>query len=69
MPFKLVFFAFIDVGSVSRPAVKAKQQPSRDILGTVSSDAVITSVPDGVVVGTPDADPSCAPFAPGRQVH
>ena len=67
--FKFVSIAFIDVGSVSRPAAKAKQRPSRNVLGTVSADAVITSVPDGVVVGAPGVDPSCVPFAPGHQVR
>ena len=71
--FNLVLVAFIYVGSASRPAVKAEQRPSRDVLGTVSSDAVITSVvSDGVVAGLPDVDdvdPSRAPFAPGHQVR
>ena len=39
--FNLVFVAFIYVGSVSRPTAKAKQRPGRDVLGTISSDAVI----------------------------
>ena len=67
--FNLVFVAFIYVGSVRRPVAKAEQRPGRDVLGTISSDAVITSVPDGVVVGAPDVDPSCTPFAPGHQVR
>ena len=67
--FNLVFIAFIGIRSVSRPTAKAKQRPSRDVLGMVGSDAVITSVPDGVVVGAPDMDPSCAPFAPNHQVR
>ena len=54
---------------MSRPAAKAEQRPRRDVLGTVSSDAAVTSVPDDVVVGAPDVDPSRAPFAPGHQVR
>ena len=67
--FNLVFIAFIDVGSVGRPTIKAKQRPGRDIFGTISSDAVITTMPDGVVVGAPDVDRSCAPLASGHQVR
>ena len=66
--FNLGFIAFIDVGSMSRPTAKPKQQPGRDVLGTISPDAAITSVPDGVVVGAPDVDHSCATLAPGHQV-
>ena len=65
----LVLVDFIYVGSVSRPVAKAEQRPRRDVLGTVSSDAVVTSVSDGVVVGAPDVDPRRAPFAPGPQVR
>ena len=54
------------VGGSSNSQGKAT---ARDVLGTVSSDAVITAVPDGVVVGAPDVDPSCAPLAPGHQVR
>ena len=39
----LALVTFIYVGSVSRPTVKAEQRPRRDVLGTVSSDAVATS--------------------------
>ena len=70
--FDLVLVAFIYVGSVNRPAAKAKaeQRPSRDVLGTVSSDAAINAVSDGVVVGAPDVDdPSRAPSTPGHQVR
>ena len=67
--FNLVFIAFIDVGSVSRPTVKAKQRPGHDVFGTISSDAVITTMPDGVVAGAPDVDPSRAPLALGHQVR
>ena len=66
----LVLVALIYVGSVSRPAVKAEEQRlRRGVLGAVSSDAVVSSVSDGVVVGAPDVDPSLAPFAPGHQVR
>ena len=68
--FDLVLVAFIYVGSVNRPAAKAEQRPSRDVLGTVSSDAAINAVSDGVVVGAPDVDdPSRAPSTPGHQVR
>ena len=36
VPFNLVFIAFIDVGSVGRPTIKAKQRPGRDVFGTIS---------------------------------
>jgi hypothetical protein len=62
----LFLVALVCVRSVRRPAAKAEQRLRRDVLGAVNSDAVVSAVSDGVVVGAPDVDPDRAPFAPGH---
>ena len=57
----LFLIALICVRSVRRPAAKAEQRLRRDVLGAMSSDAVVSSVSDGVIVG------ARADFAPDLQ--